>query len=338
LSFSMPTGKLSAQLPVAGHPPVYTVGRREDCDIVLTGDKAVSRLHAKLDVSKGELTLIDCGTKYGLVRDATRCKEARMSLRVGDKIGVGPETSFEVSYTPLVLLASQLSKQEKNEMLQAGARVGADFAQDWTDDVTHLIMAQVSFTPKLLTALARAVPVVTREWLQQLASRSKPDDPIPKPEDYAPIARISDKVPFATPHDVAVSKMSRRSLFQGWDLVWLPLSRVIDKASIATNEKTNELLKLMGASVAEGMWSGGASDAAFVQVGTLPCPSKVHYCRRSIAPQEVHTHSPSVIFSPCFRIASTPVRAFFCRRASQVPHQRYNYCATRVEGCIPRAA
>ncbi len=63
--YSLCLGSGPVALPVAGHEPRYTLGRQAPADVVVLGNKAISRSHAVLEVKSGGMTITDTGSKFG---------------------------------------------------------------------------------------------------------------------------------------------------------------------------------------------------------------------------------------------------------------------------------
>jgi pSer/pThr/pTyr-binding forkhead associated (FHA) protein len=87
--------------------PPLRVGRREDLELALTRDPALSRLHFALEFDGRTCRLRDLGSRYGTMLNGRRAAEA--SLRDGDQIEAG-NTTFRVRIerplAPLPELAS----------------------------------------------------------------------------------------------------------------------------------------------------------------------------------------------------------------------------------------
>ena len=164
--------KQSALLPVAGHASTYTVGRK-DQDVTIDGDKSISRAHCTLEVgADNTLYVTDPGSKFGTFVNGTKLEHhARTALAAGATLKVG-ETAFEVARVPLVFCASSCKGADKSALQGAAATLGAPVIGEWRADVTHLVMPTIAFTPKLLHALAAAVPVVLPAWAAAAARRS----------------------------------------------------------------------------------------------------------------------------------------------------------------------
>ena len=312
LTCTKPGATVTAWLPVPGHAPTYVVGRKEDsCDLVLLHDKAVSRVHAELEVAGGgaSLKVRDVGSKFGSQLNGVRIDGTLRPVAHGDRLTLGT-TDFEVAWVPLVVLVSGYKGSELEAMTQTGTSVGAQFPKDWTDDVSQLVMAKLSFTPKLLTALARAVPVVTPAWLEQLAKRTTVTEPPPNADNYAPPVPPDAAVP--VPPNAGVRQVGRMSLFIGWEVVWLP-----GKAE-GNNRATRELLKLMGATEREAHWGDGAN--ASVQVSLA---RRLLYGPRPAHPQPVHAtrrplraHGSPVDAPPLLHAAASSPASFSPRPSS----------------------
>ncbi|KAL1520996.1 hypothetical protein AB1Y20_022553 [Prymnesium parvum] len=248
-----------AHLPVAAHPPVYSVGRKQESDLLLT-DMTVSRTHAELELRDASLLLRHVSSRAGATAvNGKPLDGGALRLQDGDQLTFG-KTNVTVAHAPLVLrFSSRFSGGEKAKMMAEAAAAGAQVRTGaaWTEDVTHLVLARFALTPKLFLALARAIPVVTPAWLAALAARRGAMDPLPEPREFLPPGQSEEMHENPLPPDCALPQLSRKTLFAGWRLVWLPHSKA--EASAET-ECTTELLKCMGAAVEE--WGGGGADGA----------------------------------------------------------------------------
>ncbi len=68
------------------HRGVYTLGREEDCDLVLP-DPRVSRKHARVERDAAGTRLVDLNSTNGTFVNGQRVQ--RHQLRNGDRIGLG---------------------------------------------------------------------------------------------------------------------------------------------------------------------------------------------------------------------------------------------------------
>ena len=134
---------------------------------------------------------------------------------------------------PLVLCSSGIYGEELVALEKACERLGARLVSEWSDSVTHLVMTKLSWTPKLLYALAGLVTVVNPQWVQRAADRA-PDEPLPDASD----PELGPKSAKGT-DSVAVVRPERTSLFKGRRYIRLP----------GAPAETQALLSKMGAEV-----------------------------------------------------------------------------------------
>ena len=210
--------KQSALLPVAGHASTYTVGRK-DQDVTIDGDKSISRAHCTLEVgADNTLYVTDPGSKFGTFVNGTKLEHhARTALAAGATLKVG-ETAFEVARVPLVFCASSCKGADKSALQGAAATLGAPVIGEWRADVTHLVMPTIAFTPKLLHALAAAVPVVLPAWAAAAAARTTAGQPLPDVDAFKPaVARAAAGASQTQTLDADVVRVKpeRQTLFAG---------------------------------------------------------------------------------------------------------------------------
>jgi hypothetical protein len=72
-----------------------TIGAKPNNDLVIDGDSFVSGNHAQLRFDQGYLILSDLNSRNGTFLNGTRLKNTPMTLKLGDKIGIGNST-FEL--------------------------------------------------------------------------------------------------------------------------------------------------------------------------------------------------------------------------------------------------
>lgn len=75
------------QRRVAVDTSPFTVGRSQDCDVVVP-DFRVSRLHAKLIAENGEHFIIDAGSRHGTFVNGERCERSRLKNKDTITLGV----------------------------------------------------------------------------------------------------------------------------------------------------------------------------------------------------------------------------------------------------------
>jgi hypothetical protein len=252
ITILLPTAK-----PLENGGITYVVGRK-DVDICIPADKSLSRSHAELMVSGegfGSLTIRDMQSKFGVVVGESRLGADPHALTDGASLKLGT-TLFTVQRVPLVLCTSGIAASERPALKAAAAKLGAALAKEWHDGVTHLVMPTVTWTPKLLTALAACVPVVSPAWVLAAAARSAATDPLPPigaPE-FAPTPAPTSATTADLPSGATTIEgvqPERKRLFAGKALLCLP--NAADGASsggaAAATQDICRLLERMGAQI-----------------------------------------------------------------------------------------
>ena len=256
------TTRQSALFPVSGHVGAYTVGRK-DTDMVVSNDKSISRNHAQVTHEPDGLTLMDIGSKFGTHVNGTKLAQNEpCALAAGDKVILGT-THFTVRRRQLIFCASTLSSPEdKEELTRSTAALGATLADKWSSEVTHLIMPTVTFTPKLISALALLKPVVSLQWLRLALARTKPAQMLPDANEPSVVPALGP-ANAKFPADLVAVQPARKVVFRGRRFVCLSGGAGSKVKSAAA---TFELMEQMGADLRQ--WPMGAPlDYAAQMVG-----------------------------------------------------------------------
>ena len=98
----------------------------------------------------------------------------------------GPQGSaVRLSLVPLRFTFSRLKKAELDPLLGALPYVGAAHAAQWDVDAsTHLVAPERTAAAKGIMAYACRRPVVTQGFVEALAARTRPGDPLPREADF----------------------------------------------------------------------------------------------------------------------------------------------------------
>ncbi|XP_042040288.1 nijmegen breakage syndrome 1 protein-like [Salvia splendens] len=173
----------------------YKVGRK-GCDIIITKDKGVSRVHAEIIVNEmvgmdnlenihsdnsSKVQIRDCskyGTFIGRNLDSKEKvhefpnKEA--TLKDGDVITFGTGIAqYRFSYVPLVLCASSFKPSEMNKLKTKMFTIGASVTQAWTSKCTHMVIDD--FTPindEIINSIVARKPLVRFSWIEVVAGKT----------------------------------------------------------------------------------------------------------------------------------------------------------------------
>ena len=254
-----PTKAPLALFPVPGHMGPYTVGRKET-HLLIENDKSVSRSHATIEYGPDGLTLTHVGgSNSGTYINDNPAKiptNEPHKLRPGDRVRFGGQCRYTVAERKLKFCASTLATSEKDELTRAAGALGAAVVSNWADDVTHLVMPKVSFTPKLLSAMANIKPVITMQWVRLAMQRTVLSQPLPDSSEPSVVPQQdSAQAPGAgkqsMPTLAAMPQPERAKLFTGRHFVVLPGGKPIQ------NTANEELLQKMGATLHR--WPAGAS-------------------------------------------------------------------------------
>lgn len=150
----------------------------------------------------------------------------------------------------LVICSSGVQGDDFRALELACEKLGAKLVSQWNDDITHLVMTKIGWTPKFLFALASLVTIVNPEWVQRAAERGQ-DAPLP--DAYHP--ELRPKPAGSSTEGVAVVRRERSILFRGRKFIGLPGAPL----------DTQILLSKMGAEVHTWPWPDEAAAAGVHQ-------------------------------------------------------------------------
>ncbi|XP_061632714.1 nibrin isoform X2 [Phyllopteryx taeniolatus] len=224
----------------------YVVGRK-NCDILLSSDQSISRVHAHLIVTDQTLTLRDT-SKYGTtINSQPLAENTAVTLKSGDSITFGVfQSKFSVDHLKPVVCSSCLDNDGKAALSQALQLFGGKLVSLWTQDCTHLVMPSVKVTIKTISALLCCCPIVKPGFFTEFNTAAQQKLPPPKAERFIP--DIDE--PSLINEDLNLEPDLRRKwLFAGTTFIFL----------------TSKQLKRLGAAVSFG---GGTS--RLLEEGSLP--------------------------------------------------------------------
>jgi len=156
----------------------YVVGRKE-CDIVISGDISISRKHASFSVSalkKGtsqqtDLQLTDSSKTGTTINGAKIAPKIQTSIKDGDIISFGKvmQNKFRLSHRNIgVVMSCVKATESKNKILNLVQKLGGECQSNWSDNITHLVMEKVTFTIKVVCALASGKPIVSLKYFEDV--------------------------------------------------------------------------------------------------------------------------------------------------------------------------
>ncbi|XP_077284905.1 nibrin [Arctopsyche grandis] len=171
------------------------VGRRPDVEIFITGDKSISREHARLALSQNNsLSLTDLASAYGTFIAPASSPQTQLhkldpqqetTLACGDLVRFGAlHNLWRVSKLKLETCTSTCKLNA--QLLDALKSMSVTVMPQWTTDCTHLTMSSITLTLKVLSALVSGKPIVTASFWSTCYENFQKDVPFPDPADYLP--------------------------------------------------------------------------------------------------------------------------------------------------------
>uniref|UniRef100_A0A9R1SQ96 Nibrin n=2 Tax=Cyprinus carpio TaxID=7962 RepID=A0A9R1SQ96_CYPCA len=196
----------------------YVVGRK-NCEILLSSDQSISRVHANLSVTEQAVTLKD-SSKYGTFINGEKLATGSTKiLQTGDKITFGVfQSKFSLEKECVVVCSSCVDNEGKASLSQDLRFIGGRLVNSWTLDCTHLVMPTVKVTIKTICALLCCRPIVKPEFFSAFSKAVQQKLPLPKAEKFRP--QIDE--PSLAKEDVDLSaRPERKSLFKGKTFLFL---------------------------------------------------------------------------------------------------------------------
>lgn len=166
-------------------PGTVLIGRAQTAHI-RPNHQSVSRVHAEIivdapsgslqdarDVKSYPINILDhSSTGHTFVNTAPAGMGVRKILNDGDTVcfGVDP-VSFSLQWSPIVLsCSSRMDAAEKQSIEGLAGQGGVFLTPEWASNCTHLLMEQLSITPKLLCCVIDGGVPVSRSFLEALAA------------------------------------------------------------------------------------------------------------------------------------------------------------------------
>ncbi|KAJ3067279.1 hypothetical protein HDU98_009528 [Podochytrium sp. JEL0797] len=191
----------------------YSIGRALGSDIVVGGDKSVSRNHANLSIVGRKVTFTDGGSRLGSFVNGTHVSDATpLELKHGDEIRMGAAMAvLRLIFKPSTLVFSGVKKAAKAALTERAIALGFTVLEDFEPGVSHLVMTSLKITMKTVQAVAHGVHIVKDTWLTTLDANAKknPFD-CPNEANFVPIVKEDNLIP-----ELFLPSARRRRLFEG---------------------------------------------------------------------------------------------------------------------------
>lgn len=196
----------------------YVVGRK-NCDILLSNDQSISRVHAHITVTEQAVTLKD-SSKYGTFVNEKRLETGTSkTVYAGDKLTFGVfQSKFRLELDSVVVCSSCVDNEGKATLSREVQALGGRLVNAWSQECTHLVMPAVKVTIKTICALLCGRPIVKPEFFTELSKAVQQRENLPKAESFRPeideLSLNKDKVDLGPRHE-------RKTLFAGKTFVFL---------------------------------------------------------------------------------------------------------------------
>ncbi|TTB12807.1 Nibrin [Bagarius yarrelli] len=196
----------------------YVVGRK-NCDILLSNDQSISRVHAHITVSEQAVTLKD-NSKYGTFVNEKRLEtSSTKTVYAGDKLTFGVfQSKFRLELDSVVVCSSCVDNEGKATLSKDVQALGGRLVSTWSQECTHLVMPAVKVTIKTICALLCCRPIVKAEFFTELSSAVQQRKDLPKAESFRPVI---DEPSLAKEKVDLGPRPERKTLFAGKTFVFL---------------------------------------------------------------------------------------------------------------------
>ncbi|XP_053349519.1 nibrin [Clarias gariepinus] len=196
----------------------YVVGRK-NCDVLLSNDQSISRVHAHITVTEQAVTLKD-SSKYGTsVNDKRLETGATKTVYAGDKLTFGVfQSKFRLELDSVVVCSSCVDNEGKAALSKEVQALGGRLVNTWSQECTHLVMPTVKITIKTICALLCCRPIVKPQFFTELSRAVRQRENLPKAQSFRP--EIDE--PSLSKEKVDLGpRQERKTLFAGKTFVFL---------------------------------------------------------------------------------------------------------------------
>jgi len=206
----------------------HVIGRK-DCTILIQDDASISRKHSIITVNHDESNLGDLSkmsqvviqdfSTYGTFVNGVKISGS-ISLKTGDEILFGKNNSYyKLRCSRLVVTTSCLEEKKKKALKSLVHKFGGHILGDWQPNITsHLVMDGLTFTRKVIHALAECCPIVTPSYVEDIANSTSQSAALERVHSYLPPLKeetISSMSKGFLPNE------ARRTLFKGKTFIFI---------------------------------------------------------------------------------------------------------------------
>ncbi|CAK8537990.1 unnamed protein product [Lathyrus sativus] len=181
----------------------YKVGRK-GCDVIITKDKGVSRVHAEIVVNSMSMSnplpnvqVRDC-SKYGtfvsknvgLKKKVHELPNKETALHDGDLVSFGTgSATYKFCHVPLILFICTSNKVDRS-LAKKISSIGASIAHILNEECTHVLVDQLMPLKKdLVDAVVAKKSCVLKTWLELFAEKNISNE-IPSCHSHIPTVSV----------------------------------------------------------------------------------------------------------------------------------------------------
>ncbi|XP_062150431.1 nibrin homolog isoform X2 [Alnus glutinosa] len=223
----------------------YKVGRK-GCDVIITKNKGVSRIHAEIVVDAmtslnplhkkpsnilSKVRIRDC-SKYGTFIDKNLGQKEKVNelpnketmLEDGDLISFGTGNAiYRFSFVPLIFFVCSESFHENQPLQDKISSIGAHITDSLTQECTHVLVDQLRLVKEdIVDAIVSKKPIVLDSWIEFVAEKSIHTE-IPSCSSFAPMLTMEGvSVKVADPK-------SREKCLEGYTFLLEPIQMFKDR-------------------------------------------------------------------------------------------------------------
>ncbi|KAL9976430.1 hypothetical protein ACROYT_G013730 [Oculina patagonica] len=168
------------------------------------------------DPTKTSQVFLQDFSKYGTSVNGVKIS-GTVNLKSGDEILFGKNNSYyRLRYSPLIVVTSCLDDKQKKTLKSNIHKLGGHIINDWRQNtVSHLVMDGLTFTIKVIHALAECRPIVKPSYFDDVV---KAGSTLPSVERYLPLLKeetISSQDASFLPNE------ARRTLLKGKTFIFI---------------------------------------------------------------------------------------------------------------------
>ena len=216
-------------------PGSYTIGR-QGCDVIIEEDRSISRVHATLEIANDGPVRVQNHGQFGTQAAASKVFDkgvgtSEMLVHDNYYLQFGMRSPFRIYQHPCCIFVSPGQKNEPGfkRLGELSAATGITMTDSPTAEGVRVVMlcSSRALDSSILLALLCGKPVITADWVAQLASRRVWKDKLPGEDAFAAEVYYSttDGSLKLLQSPGVCKEIARSQFLKGKTFVWLPDTR-----------------------------------------------------------------------------------------------------------------